>query len=105
MTSRTRVNHHIERGDHVEVYVQSTDCMTLSLGTDSIGHEIVLFAEPRVMVELLSMVLTHAQQCVDGMDIPQNDASRRGPGTRSLRSVLGAGVSAALPEPYMAKGG
>jgi hypothetical protein len=106
MTSRTRVNHHVERGDHVEVYVQSIDCMTVSVGMDSIGHEIVLFANPWVMVELLSTALTHAQQYVDSMGIPQDDASRPGPGTRSVkRSVLGAGASTALPESCMAEGG
>ncbi len=34
------------------------------------------------------------------------DASRRGPGTRSVkRSVLGAGVSTASPAPFMAERG
>jgi hypothetical protein len=79
VTSRTRINHHVERGDHIEVYVQSVDCMTFSVGTDSIGHEIVLFAKPWVMVELLSTALTHAQQYVDGMDIRRTTPAGRDP--------------------------
>jgi len=55
---------------------------------------------------LLSEALTQAQELVDGMHNLHGDASRPGPGTRSVkRSVLGAGASAASPAHLMAEGG
>jgi hypothetical protein len=102
--ARTTVNYHIRRGEHVEVGAQDHHCLVVRFGADEVLDDLVLFADPTVMVELLSAALTQAQDLVDGMNAPYHDASRPGPDTRSPgRSVVGAGVPVAPPA-LMVKG-
>ena len=96
-------SYHVHTGDHVEMHVQSPECMTLSLGKDAISHDVTLYARPAAMVELLSAALTHAQHLVELHDL-HDDGSRQGPVARSLRSVMGAGAPAAPPDHLMAEG-
>jgi hypothetical protein len=100
------VSYHIKPGDHFEVRAYGEETLVFGIGEDEITSDVTFYAEPPAMVELLSEALTRAQELVDRMHSLRANASRPGPGTRSVkRSVLGAGVSTALPEPYMAKGG
>jgi hypothetical protein len=105
LSGNVTVNYHVRTSDHFRVYAQSERTLVFQINENDITSDLTLFAEPVAMVELLSEALTLAQELVDRMQCPHADASRPGPGTRSLRSVLGAGASAALPESSMAEGG
>ena len=106
MIGKLTVNYHIKSGDHFDVYAQGEQTLVFGIGFDKITSDVTFYAPPAVMVELLSEVLTQAQELVDQMHNQHGDASRPGPGTRSVkRSVLGAGASTALPESGMAEGG
>jgi hypothetical protein len=105
MIGKLNVHYHIKPGDHFEVYAQGEQSLVFGIGVDTITSDVTFFAQPAAMVELLSEALTRAQELVDQMHGPQSDASRPGPGTRSVkRSVLGAGASAASPAHLMAEG-
>ncbi len=106
MIGKLNVNYHIKPGDHFEVYAQGEQTLVFGIGFDKITSDVTFYAPPAAMVELLSEALTQAQELVDRMHNVHADASRPGPGTRSVkRSVLGAGASTALPESCMAEGG
>ena len=105
MSGNLTVCYHVRISDHVRVYAQGERTLVFQIAENDITSDLTLFAEPAAMVALLSEALTVAQELVDGMQCLHADASRPGPGTRSLRSVLGAGAPAASPGPYMAKGG
>jgi hypothetical protein len=100
------VSYHIKAGDHFEVRAYGEETLVFGIGEDEITSDVTFYAEPPAMVELLSEALTRAQELVDRMHSLHSDASRPGPGARSVkRSVLGAGASTALPGHLMAEGG
>lgn len=105
MSGNLTVNYHDRTSDHFRVYAQGERALVFQISENDITSDLTLFAEPAAMVALLSEALTQAQELVDRMHSVHGDASRPGPGTRSLRSVLGAGAPAASPGPCMAKGG